>query len=225
MNGNGNGRFGYPGKARRRNRFDGARRYGVGRRVSQGRGSQRDIEVSRTTNPLELLSGRRALVLADVQNISVGAEQLGYKLSYRLLAERLRGATRSCSLHAFFAAGTNGDRLTEYFVERGWGSHPYPIHSVRTHRGVERRTNTDFLLAFFAGALVRSSNADVVGICSGDGGLVADVARAIAEFPKQRDVVTLSLAGSTAWALDAAVNGFITANIEIGQDVLHRSRR
>jgi len=191
------------------------------RRYIPGRYGLRYAIVPRVTHPLDVLRGKGALVLADVQNLSVGAQQLGYKLSYRRFAERLSEVACSCSLHAFFAVGPNDTEREEYFAERGWKPHAYPVHTVRTCRGIERRSNIDLSLAFLAGALIRSSRAHVIGICSGDGELVSDIARAIAQLPKRRDVVTFSLAGSTSWALNAAENEFITANVELGQDMLH----
>jgi len=181
----------------------------------------RYAHVPRTTHPLGVLRGKQALVLADVENLSIGAEQLGYKLSYRKFAERLSEVARSCSLHAFFAVGPTDVGREKYFAERGWKPHAYPIHVVRTCRGIERRSNVDISLAFLAGALTRSSSADIVGICSGDGELVSDIARAIAQLPRTREVVTFSLAGSTSWTLNAAENEFITANVELGHDVLY----
>jgi len=192
-----------------------------GRRV---RGTTTALSIPASTRPLEPLAGRRVLVLADVQNLSTGAEKLGFKFSYRLFGQRLRQAAKGCSAHAFFATTPRNGRMAAYFAERGWRPHAYPIHAVQTCRGTERRSNVDTVLAFFAGVLVRASSAEVIGVCSGDGQLVSDIAIAIAALPKKRDVVTFSLAGSTAWVLDATKNPLIAANVEIGRDVLHQGR-
>lgn len=162
------------------------------------------------------------MILCDTQNLTQGALQLGFRFSYRRFAEILRNTTDKCALHAFFAAQTGDNRRCDYFAQRGWRPYEYPIHTVSTIRGEERRANIDFTLAFFAGTLTSRLRAEsVVGIASGDGLLVADVARAIRSLPTPRVIVTFSLAGSTAQNLNAQTNALLDANVELGHDVLH----
>lgn len=185
------------------------------------------IEVAPETGPWHPIAGKRLLVLADVENLTYSARNhLNCKLSYRGLAERMNGVARSCSLHAFFSRPpTEEDRWSRYFEERGWVPHPRDIVTVKTCRGLERQANSDNLILFTAGLLASRSSAEVIVIASGDGNLACDLANAITELPKSRQVVTLSLAGSTAARLDARSNRTIAANIEIGRDCLRPIRR
>ncbi|HID30303.1 MAG TPA: hypothetical protein EYP19_09900 [Desulfobacterales bacterium] len=64
------------------------------------------------------------------------------------------------------------------------------------------------------------TRADVVVLASGDGDLVEEIAIGIRGLKKERSIVTMSLAGSTAQRLNAETSELIAANIEIGKDCL-----
>lgn len=198
--------------------------YGRGNRAPHTAGESRRIpmHVPEQTGPLNLLRGQKIIVIADVQNLTAGANTYGCKFSYDSLARILREASVSGSFHAFYAAENPENNRNAYFKTRGWTPYPYQVHHVETCRGLERRSNVDTLLACIAGARICTSPADVVVLCSGDGGLVTDLAQAVLFFPKPRKVVTVSLAGSTAQSLNAQHNPLIAANIECGRDVLRR---
>jgi hypothetical protein len=98
--------------------------------------------------------------------------------------------------------------------------HTKPIETVHTRGGLKREGNVDFRLAFLAGMLVSRSSSEVVVLASGDGALVNDVAAGIQALRRDREVWTLSLAGSTSFRLDAERNPLICGNMEIGLDVL-----
>ena len=172
--------------------------------------------------PLSALKDRRILVLADVENLSYSAaKHHGLEIVYETLGQRLSEAAAGCALHAFFSADpqrTAGQRA--YFEARGWSVHHRPIEVVQTYAGEKRRANIDTLLLFQAGLLCSRGRTDTVVLTSGDGDLVCDLARALAELPTPRQVLTLSLAGSTSWRLNAQHNRGITANLEIGCDCL-----
>jgi hypothetical protein len=191
-------------------------------RPAVARASQTVVHIAALTGPLAALAGRKVLVLADVENLSYGARDLGYKISYRTLADRLRAASRACALHAFFSREAGDEARAHYFEARGWVAHQRDIQVVRTCRGAERLSNSDNLILFTAGVLVSRSDAEAVVVASGDGTLVCELAAAIRALPRRRQVITLSLAGSTSWRLDAAKNPDIAANIEIGRDCLFR---
>lgn len=173
------------------------------------------------TGPLSAIQGRRVLVLADVENLSYSARNLSAQINYGRLAQRLIQDSRSCSLHAFFSSAS--DRQTAqraYFEALGWRVHQQLIEVVRTHAGTKTRANIDNLLLFEAGLLCSRTAADTIVIASGDGDLGCDLAAAIAQLPRKRDVLTLSLAGSTSWRLNGRVNPHIHANLELGTDCL-----
>ena len=173
------------------------------------------------TGPLDVLRGKRVVVIADIENLSYSAKRLnsGYQISYKMLATLLKVTARSCMLHAFFSAFP-GDRRREYFQARGWTSHVRPIECVADGRGgVKKFANADIAFAVGVGLLARNGF-DAVVLATGDGELAHDTACAINALPKRREIFTLSLAGSTSRRLDARRNPYITGNIEVGLDVL-----
>jgi len=178
--------------------------------------------VAAITAPLDALLHQNVLVLADDENLRYGARDLGYHLSVRRLCKCMQQHAGPCSLHAFFSREPGDDRRCRYLGERGWIPHPRDIETVQTHRGTQRLANSDNDLLFAAGNLASRGTADVVVLASGDGSLVCDLARNLRQMPRGRTILTLSLAGSTSYRLDAARNPHIDGNIEIGLDCLHR---
>jgi hypothetical protein len=182
--------------------------------------SPRTIQVADITGPLGMLAGCKVLVLLDEENLSISSERLGAAVSYRRLANVLKGASRECRLHAFFSREPSDENKVKQLSDDGWIAHSRDIETVRTHRGLMRRSNSDNLIIFNAGLLVSRSDADVVILASGDGDLVSDLSSCLRSLPKRRRLVTLSVAGSTSWRLDATKNTDIDTNIELGQDCL-----
>lgn len=178
------------------------------------------VSVAPETGPLDLLFGRRLTVLADYENLHYSARDLGLQLALSALGSRLRSASRDCRLHAVFSRPPGDDRLVLYCRDRGWEPHPRDIETVATSRGPVRRANADNDLLFLAGAFQTVAAADVLVVASGDGDLVCDIARLARRFAPRRPVLTLSLAGSTSYRLDARRNPDIAGNLEIGRDCL-----
>jgi hypothetical protein len=145
----------------------------------------RVFRIPTQTCPLDLLANRRLLVAADVENLSFTAKKLDYRVSYATLGRRLRETARAVELHAFFSREPGDTGWADYFREREWTAHVRDIEIVQTCRGHEKLANSDTLLAFHLGRLAAESDADVL-VCSGDGSLVCDLARALAELPVRR---------------------------------------
>lgn len=173
-----------------------------------------------TTGPLDIIRKRRVLVIADAQNLDYSARDIGCKMSWRSLGEVLDKACSRCSRHVIFSRNAGQNQRVAYYAARGWQTHARLNRTVQTMNGAERKSNADFLLAFIAGRL-SGAKWDIVIIASGDGDLVEDVAEGILSLGSVRTVITLSLAGSTAWRLDARRSSLITGNIKIGLDCLH----
>lgn len=195
---------------------DPLRRRFVPRRIKPG------VTIAKKTGPLNVLVGQRLLVLADIQNIDCGARDLGYRPSYGALARTLSTVAHSASLHAIFARHGHDDRRWRAFTAAGWI--PHAKMARLTSRGTSGRpdANIDHLLAFMAGLLAGLVSTDVVVLVSGDGQLVLDVAEGISQLPRPKPVVTLSLAGSTSYRIDARKCSLIRSNLELGKDCLHR---
>jgi hypothetical protein len=179
-------------------------------------------EIAAVTGPLDRLVDGNLLVLSDDENLRYGARDLGYRLSMRRLGHCLRRYARHCALHAFFSREPGDERRCQYLRECGWLPRPRDIETVQTHRGRQCLANSDNDLLFAAGNLASRGKADIIVLASGDGSLVCDLARNIRELPRARTILTLSLARSTSYRLDAARNVHIDGNVEIGLDCLER---
>jgi hypothetical protein len=178
-------------------------------------------EVAKQTGPLAPLADQKVVVIADAQNLDAGAKELGVKMSWANLGHVLDGCCLRASRHAILAQREGDDRRMAYLTERGWTPHATLVRQVTTHKGVVRKgAHADFLMAFLAGVIVSRTRATVCVIASGDGDLVEEMALGIRSLPRARRIVTLSLAGSTAFRLNAETSPLIDANIEIGRDCL-----
>jgi len=175
------------------------------------------LQISPLTGPLDRLSGRRVLALLDTENLTISCRNLGYELNYAKLGVLLAHATCSLYLHAVLSV-ENGDLLDRTHME----SAGFQVHTrlIRYLPGGRKAANADNLFAFKAGALITRSTAEVVLLGSGDGQLCDDVVQCVKALPGERQVMTLSVAGATSSLLNARTHGLISANIEIGLDLL-----
>jgi len=172
---------------------------------------------------LEDLRGQTVLTFLDEQNLSKGARNHGLELDYRLLAERIRGAAKRVRLHLFTASADPDSPDVGMLRKHGYLVHTRAAREVRRSDGlIKPDINIDSLLAFWVGQLAVKTKAQVILLGSGDYALVGVLAAAIQVSRNGRGiaVMTLSLPGSTAQDLDARVNPHISANLEIGRDVL-----
>jgi uncharacterized LabA/DUF88 family protein len=168
------------------------------------------VSIAPTTGPLDQLHGRRILTLIDVENVTISCRNLGFEVNYSRLADLFARVACSLSLHAVLSVDA-GDRLDRAHMENA-GFH---VHTrlIRYLPGGRKTANADNLFAFKAGAIVSRSRADVVVLGTGDG-------QCIKALPGSRQVLTLSVAGSTSSFLNARTHSSIAANIEIGKDLL-----
>ena len=176
-----------------------------------------------STTDLAAIKGRRVLVLLDEQNLTITAQNLGYVLQYNLLAERIHAAADSAELHIFVAANPDDHDTKQRFENLGYMVHTKTIRRWHLPDGGQRcNCNVDNLFAFWAGLLAVKNSHDVIVLASGDYGLAGELAEVICEQHgnEPMQIMTLSLPGSTAHALDAHKNQNITANLEIGLDLL-----
>jgi hypothetical protein len=181
-----------------------------------------DYAALERTTDLAAIKGRKTLVLLDEQNLSITARNLGYKLQYEQLAERIRETVESAELHIFVAADPADVRTAKEFAELGYVTH---VKAIRHKFFPGRRQcdcNVDNLFAFWTGQLTVGNKWDVIVLASGDYGLSGELSEAICRQHVNRplQLTTLSLPGSTSQDLDARINPNITANLEIGLDLL-----
>ncbi len=180
------------------------------------------IDIADQTGPLDPIRGTRILVLADAQNLGLSCRDLGYRLSWARLGERLREVATRASLHAVFSRSAPDEKQRwNYFTERGWTPHAKNTRMVNRPGGrVERDSNADHHFAFFTAYLAGRLSVQWVILATGDGTLAMDCAEALGTLPSGPAVATLSVAGSTARRLDARICDLIRLNMEVGQDVL-----
>ena len=174
-------------------------------------------EVPSITGPLDRLEGRRILALLDVENLTISTRQAGFELIYAKLADRLKSASKAACLHAVLSVDPNDTCDREHMEQSGFNIHTRIIKRLPDGR---KWANADNLFAFKAGTLVTRSTAEMIILGSGDGLLCDDLAKLIKTLPGKREVMTLSVAGSTNSVLNARFNPAITENIEVGRDIL-----
>lgn len=172
---------------------------------------------------LSHIRNKRILALVDEQNLSISAKKLGFRFQYDLLSEKLKKTAKRARLHIFIASESLGAPNKKRFETIGYTTHVKIIRDLPLAGGrFLSDSNIDNLFAFWAGIFCKRNSYDVLIMASGDFGLSGELARAIRlqETKKRIQVMTLSLPGSTAQDLDARINPDITANLEIGLDVL-----
>lgn len=174
------------------------------------------------TGPLDELADHDVLVLADAQNLDASADNRGFDVLWSTLGRRVDESSRSASRCVFFAAHPGERRRSVALRASGWRPYPKAIRHVTTHRGSERKSNVDTMMACLGGALAAASSATLILVASGDGDLVEDIAEATLHLPGFYRIGTLSVAGATAQRLDARTSPFVNLNIELGMDCLRR---
>lgn len=178
--------------------------------------------LERTTD-LGPIAGRKVLVLLDEQNLTIAARDHGYALPYNLLAKRIRRVTKTAELHIFIAAHQKDGRACKKLERSGYAVHVKTIRQKRFANGDRRcDSNIDNLFSFWAGLCVPNTACQVIVLGSGDYGLSGEIAQAICAQHRTDSVqiMTLSLPGSTSQDLDAYINRNVTANLEIGLDLM-----
>ncbi len=188
----------------------------------------RHFDITPETGPLDVLAGRDVLMVVDAENWRFSAHQLGYSIDIAKLTGILMKTCSSLARYAVFSA-ENDSPLWRSWDQRlrraGYRVLVNPVELVWTHEGNKREANADAALLFTAGHIIGHSRAEVICVGSGDGHLAHSLAKALAVInrtcgTKDRQVVTLSLAGSTSGRLRANNNPYIDANLEIGRDAL-----
>jgi len=173
---------------------------------------------------LTSVSGRRLLVLLDEQNLSITAKKQGFRLQYDLLAKRFKTVAETAELHIFMAVELWYEATKrQRFEESGYTVHLKRIRSRQFANGRRKcESNIDNLFAFWAGMSALRAEPEILVLGSGDYGLSGELAKETCEQRRNKamSVMTLSLPGSTSQDLDAETNPNITANLEIGLDLL-----
>lgn len=180
--------------------------------------------IAERSGPLDVLAGKTVLVLADVENLYYGAKDFGLSIRFDQIARLLREYSGHAALHAFFSCKRGDNRQAKRFQSHGWIAHPNAIRTVRHKGELVTLANSDNVILFSAGYLTVPDGIELVVIGTGDGELGYSLAERIVRRRPGASVVTLSLAESTSYSLDARSNPFIDANMELGLDCLSNLR-
>ncbi len=182
----------------------------------------RSLSLEKETT-LSAIKDHKVLALLDEQNLTITARNLGFVLQYDLLAKQIRRAAKAVELHIFIAADHNDEKVRQEFENSGYSVHVKTIRRKRLPNGGRcSDSNIDNLFSFCAGSYVSEIKWEVIVLGSGDYGLSGEIAQAIRDQHRKSPVqiMTLSLPSSTAQDLDAYKNPNVTANLEIGLDLL-----
>ena len=183
--------------------------------------------VGLTTGPMNCLADRDLLVVADVENLSISAEDIGFVLHYRALANRISSV---CKTARFMAFATIEERHRLFAVQlrkSGWELHARPVEHLSGRNTNDRRVpvrNSDSMMLMITGHLLTIHRPDVLVIGSGDGALVVEMARTARSLrPGIQKICTLSVPTSTSAAAISSECVYIDDNIFLGTDALSRT--
>jgi hypothetical protein len=180
-------------------------------------------EMLEKTTDLARIRARKVVFLLDEQNLSVTAKKLGYTVQYDQLARHIRANAREAELRIFIATDRRDQTTVRRLKKLGYKVHVKTIRYKLLPNGEQcRDCNIDNLFAFWAGCCTLRNGHDVIVLGSGDYGLSGEISQAMCSLFGKRatEIMTLSLPGSTAQGLDASRNKSISANLEIGLDLL-----
>jgi hypothetical protein len=175
------------------------------------------------TTDLVRIRARKVVFLLDEQNLSITAENLGYTVQYDQLARHIRANAREAELRIFIASDRRNQADALRLKKLGYKVHVKTIRDKLLPNGEQRRDcNIDNIFAFWAGYCTLRNGHDVIVLGSGDYGLSGEISQVMCSLLGKRatKIMTLSLPGSTAQDLDASRNKSISANLEIGLDLL-----
>lgn len=182
--------------------------------------------VGTSTGPMTHLNDKKLLVVADVENLSLSAEENGLVLVYSALAHRLSAVCKSAHLVAFATIEDRHRVFAAQLAESGWELHARPIEYVpdRTKNGHWAPVrNSDAVMLMTTGHLLSEVQPDVLVIGSGDGGLIIEMARTARRIlPSINGVSTLSFARNTSAAARSNKCNYVDENIFLGTDVVSK---
>ncbi len=180
--------------------------------------------VGTATGPMTHLANKKLLVVADVENLSLSAEDKGLVLVYSALAHKLSTVCKNPRLAAFATIEDRHRVFAEQMEESGWELHARPVEYVpdRTRNGRWAPTrNSDAVMLMTTGHLLSEIQPDVLVIGSGDGGLIIEMARTARRIlPSIHGVSTLSFEKNTSSAARSKSCDYVDENIFLGNDVL-----
>ncbi len=167
---------------------------------------------------LSSLQGARVALVADDENVRIGALRQQCRFSYGLLLDRVTKEAKPVAAIAVITAAPGDDGRQNYLETRGWQALVLPREQHAGANGPRLYTNVDTDLGTETGYLLGTTSIDVLLICSGDGDLCLSIARAAARHRPKVRVVTLAVPGSASHQLWRRRDLF-AAHIALGRDL------
>jgi hypothetical protein len=167
---------------------------------------------------LSSLQGARVALVADDENVRIGALRQHCRFSYARLLERVTKEANPVVAIAVITAMPGNDGRQNYLKTRGWQALVLPREQYIGANGPRLYTNVDTDLGTETGYLLGTAAIDVLLICSGDGDLCLSIARAAARHRPNVRVMTLAVPGSASHRLRARRDLF-AAHITLGRDL------
>jgi hypothetical protein len=164
-------------------------------------------------------SAGRALVLADVENLTHCAAGLGYRMGFRGLAKVILSAWPNSELHAFLSCSWGEDDWNEHLDNAGWLGHTRPTVQRWQEPASFRGANSDVQIAFHAGRLLSAGSWDFAVVCTGDGDLGLELSRLAFEVTGNPAHV-LAMINNRSANLSPSRASFIQSVTPIGLDSL-----
>jgi len=173
---------------------------------------------------LSPLRGASVVVIADDENLRIGALKQRHRFSYRFLLESVATVAKTVTALAVITAPPEDNGRKHYLEARGWETLVLPRESRLGANGPQTKTNVDTDLGIETGYLLASTRFDVLLVASGDGDLCVSIARAVARHRPSVRVVTLAVPGSASRELSVRKELF-DGHIAVGSDLMRPIRQ
>jgi hypothetical protein len=173
---------------------------------------------------LSSLRGASVVVIADDENLRIGALKQRHRFSYRFLLESVSTVAKTVTALAVITAPPEDNGRMHYLEARGWEAVVLPRESRLSANGPQMKTNVDVDLAIEVGFRLATTRFDVLLVASGDGDLCVSIARAVGRHRPSVRVVTLAVPGSASRELSVRKELF-DGHIAAGSDLMRPIRQ
>jgi len=160
------------------------------------------------------------LVIQDSENIAKTTGKMQLRLDQELLASAIHNRCKESRFLAFASGEEQNHPIGGPYPEP-WELKFNQIEIVPKMGELQRRGNSDNLILFTVGNMIRQSNVDTILLLTGDGDLACDLSWFVKQAcPKPISVLALSVPSSTSHRLTSRRSGLFAGHFNIGHDFL-----